>query len=275
MLSLGDSCFVRSTRPFSVDMRFWHRESDKLHKGPAVDCFCHVEHEVWVANNDWCGGTRLKPDRSACRNKNVIITSGRRPNKHMMLHKRNHYTEMAFRWKEIFISKCVHYVYAYLSSYPVYFRESHWLSIGLPEISRVTWQVCIRWVGSLCNMVQKHDIKHSIVKLRWRHNGCDGVSNHQPHHCLLNHRLFRRRSKKTSKLRVTGLCAGNSPGTGEFPAQMASYAENVSIWWRHHDKPSGPLTTLWSYKRHPTPLPHEQALECRLWAICREKMTVL
>ena len=28
--------------------------------------------------------------------------------------------------------------------------------------------------------------------------------------------------------------AGNSPGTGEFPAQMASNAENVSNWWRHH-----------------------------------------
>ena len=70
--------------------------------------------------------------------------------------------------------------------------------------------------------------------LRWRHNDHTGVSNHQPHGCLLN-RLFRRKSKKTSKLRVTGLCAGNSPGTGEFPAQMASYAENVSIWWRHHD----------------------------------------
>ena len=27
----------------------------------------------------------------------------------------------------------------------------------------------------------------------------------------------------------------NSPVTGEFPAQMASNAENVSIWWRHHD----------------------------------------
>ena len=39
--------------------------------------------------------------------------------------------------------------------------------------------------------------------------------------------------RKTSKLRVTGLCAGNSPVTGEFPAQMASNAENVSIWWRH------------------------------------------
>ena len=70
--------------------------------------------------------------------------------------------------------------------------------------------------------------------LPWRHNDSDGVSNHQPHDCLLN-RLFRRRSKKTSKLRVTGLCVGNSPGTDEFPAQMASNAENVSIWWRHHD----------------------------------------
>ena len=28
--------------------------------------------------------------------------------------------------------------------------------------------------------------------------------------------------------------AGNSPETGEFPAQMATDAENVSIWWRHH-----------------------------------------
>ena len=69
--------------------------------------------------------------------------------------------------------------------------------------------------------------------LRWRHNELDGVSDHQAHDCLLN-RLFGRTSKKTSKLCVTGLCAGNSPGTGEFPAQMASNAENVSIWWRYH-----------------------------------------
>ena len=70
--------------------------------------------------------------------------------------------------------------------------------------------------------------------LQWRHNRHDSVSNHQPHDCLLT-RLFRRRSKKTSKLRVTGLCAGNSPGNGEFPAQMASNAENVSIWLRNHE----------------------------------------
>ena len=63
-----------------------------------------------------------------------------------------------------------------------------------------------------------------ITALHWCHNWRDSVSNLQPHDCLLN-RLFRRRSKKTSKLRVTGLL-GNSPGTGEFPEQMASDEEN-------------------------------------------------
>ena len=81
---------------------------------------------------------------------------------------------------------------------------------------------------------KKMHLKMSSAKMiTIRHNGHDGVQNHQPHHCLLN-RLFERRSKKTSKLRVTGLCEGISPGTGEFPTQMASNAENVSIWWRDH-----------------------------------------
>ena len=70
------------------------------------------------------------------------------------------------------------------------------------------------------------------------YNGLDGVSNHQPHECWLN-RSFGCRSKKTSKLRVTRLCAGNSPETGEFPAQMASNAENAFIRWRHHVSPVG------------------------------------
>ena len=54
----------------------------------------------------------------------------------------------------------------------------------------------------------------------WRHNERGGVSNHQPHDCLLN-RLFRRRSKKLINI--------------ELPAQKASNAENVPIWWRHQD----------------------------------------
>ena len=69
------------------------------------------------------------------------------------------------------------------------------------------------------------------MSLKWRHNERDGVSNHL--------RLFRRKSKKTPKLRVNGFCEGKSSVTGEFPAQRASNAGNVSIWWRHHGKVMG------------------------------------
>ena len=89
--------------------------------------------------------------------------------------------------------------------------------------------------------------RHSIIvhqPLQWHHNGRDSVSNYQPRECLLNH-WIRRRSKKTSKLRVTGLCARNSPETGQFPAQTASNAENVSIWWRHHDETELRWTRWW------------------------------
>ena len=69
------------------------------------------------------------------------------------------------------------------------------------------------------------------VSLQWCHNGRDGVSNLQPHDCLLN-RLFGRSSKKTSKLCVTGLCEGNSPVTGEFPhprLQFCTFHDSM-IW---------------------------------------------
>ena len=69
--------------------------------------------------------------------------------------------------------------------------------------------------------------------LLWRHNERGVVSNHRRFYCLFK-RLFRRRSKKTSKLRITGLRDGNLPVTGGFPSQRASNAENVSIWWRYH-----------------------------------------
>ena len=67
-----------------------------------------------------------------------------------------------------------------------------------------------------------------FTPLQWHHNG---VSHHRVINCLLNP-LFRHRSKKTSKLRFTDLCAENSPVTGELPAQNTGNAENVSIWCR-------------------------------------------
>ena len=94
-----------------------------------------------------------------------------------------------------------------------------------------------QWVNITHAVINGHHVQYSrlcVITLRWRHNIPEGVSNRQRLRCLLNC-WFRCRSKKTSKLLVTGLCAGNSPVTGEFPAQMASNAENVSIWWRHHE----------------------------------------
>ena len=71
------------------------------------------------------------------------------------------------------------------------------------------------------------------LSLQWRHDERDGVSNYRRLDCLPD-RLFRPRSKKTSKLRAVGLCEGNSPVTGDFPKQRTSNAENVSSWWRQH-----------------------------------------
>ena len=68
-----------------------------------------------------------------------------------------------------------------------------------------------------------------VNSLQWCHNECNGVSNHQPHDCLLN-LLFRHRSKNISKLRVTGLCEGNSSFKSEFPTQRASNAPSICIW---------------------------------------------
>ena len=65
-------------------------------------------------------------------------------------------------------------------------------------------------------MYPSHYLGKLCYTLHWRHNDHDGVSNHQPLGCLLN-RLFRQRSKKTSKLRVTALCVGNSPGPVNSP----------------------------------------------------------
>ena len=108
----------------------------------------------------------------------------------------------------------------------------YWCSKYIAFVLAGVWQsVGLRWTWYWLDATRQAIGWTSL----WRHNGRDGVPNHQPHACLLN-RSFRRRSKKTSKPRVTGLCAGYSPVTGEFPAQMASNAENVSIWWCHHDQ---------------------------------------
>ena len=117
--------------------------------------------------------------------------------------------------------------------------EINWSPVESPCNGMVNWSVDSFVAVTLSKLLKKQcscrwiEMSWRADTLQWRHNERDGVSNHQPHDCLLN-LLFRRRSNKTSKLRITGLWAGKSPVTGEFPAQRASNAENVSIWWRHH-----------------------------------------
>ena len=84
-------------------------------------------------------------------------------------------------------------------------------------VSMMIIAMAIMSFGSLRYVSKYTCLRISSVAFQWRHNEGDGVSNHQPHHCLPN-RLFRRRSRKTSKFRVTGLCVGNSPLTRKmFP----------------------------------------------------------
>ena len=121
--------------------------------------------------------------------------------------------QFSFLWCFLVILVLMHIVTIPKDQCPL--KRVHQFTIGIP-----TTQV----IG--------YDPKRYVMSFQWHHDGRDSVSNNQSHDCLLKH-LFGCRSKKTSKLRVTGLCAGNSPGTGEFPTQMASNTENVSIWWHH------------------------------------------
>ena len=108
-------------------------------------------------------------------------------------------------------------------------QRCNYLSILFTQCTFSIWIHCLAQAIH-CWVRHRNTIGFSLtarhISLPWRHNGHDSVSNHQPHDCLLN-RLFRRRSKKTSKSRATGFCA-------EFLAQMTSSAEIVFIWWRHH-----------------------------------------
>ena len=87
-------------------------------------------------------------------------------------------------------------------------------------------------LSKLLHMQDTH-ILNTLMTFCYHYNN-DSVSNYRHLDYLLN-RLFGRWSRKTSKLRVTGLCKRNSPVTGDYSAQRFSNTENVSIWKRQQD----------------------------------------
>ena len=106
---------------------------------------------------------------------------------------------------------------------------------GFGFLKTCWWFIFSEHLRLLHQHLSNHIILYGNIfrSLQWHHNGRDGVSNHRRLDCLPKC-LFTCRSKKTSKLRTTGLCEGNPPVTGGFPSERASNAENVSIWWRRH-----------------------------------------
>ena len=101
------------------------------------------------------------------------------------------------------------------------------------------------------------------LSLQCRHDERNGVPNHQLHDCLLK-RLIRRRSKKTSKLRVTGLCEGNSVVTGEFlhkepvTQRMFPFDDVIII---------DVTTTIWDEEGSWTVLSLSHKIDTRAWGV--------
>ena len=134
-------------------------------------------------------------------------------------------------------------VYAFFKYCPRYYFYDKMEKINM---SKIRFQ---RYVANSCDIsnckplevinkysMEDYDSFKYCSSLWWRHNDHDSVSNHQPHECLFN-RLFR--SKKTSKLRVTGLCVGNSPGPvnspheGPVTRKMFPF-DDVIMWSTNH-----------------------------------------
>ena len=93
------------------------------------------------------------------------------------------------------------------------------------------------------------------ASLHWFHNKRDGVSNHQRLDCLLN-RLFRHRTKKTPKLRVTGLCEGNPPVTGGFPSQSSVTRKKLPF--------DDIIVIRWIHKRYPIIVMNNKDVICNI-----------
>ena len=128
------------------------------------------------------------------------------------------------------------------SKYPLAFR-SVWI------YTCINWKVVIMPI-SLSLVTARLVITTTYQLLQWRHNDHAGFSNHRHFDCLLN-RWFRRRSKKTSKLRVTGLCEGNPPVTSPKPVAQKMF-------------PFGDIIMKRQSRRH-NDFRYSAALKVQLW----------
>ena len=110
-------------------------------------------------------------------------------------------------------------------TYQMYLKFMYFKNIGLVKL-RYQMRLDDNKRLLVTNKV-KRDI-YIYILLQWRHNECDGVSNHQLLECLFNC-LFRHRSKKISQFRANGQCEGESTGDRWIPLTNGQWRGNVSI----------------------------------------------
>ena len=116
----------------------------------------------------------------------------------------------------------------FIYPYPSGLLHWHWgKHMIAPVPVQQPWRIWVKLT------LTKYNKAWTVHTLQWRYNEHYGVSNHQPHDCLLN-RLFRCRSKKTSKLHITGLCAGNSPRRGPVMRKMIPFDDVIMIFLETH-----------------------------------------
>ena len=84
------------------------------------------------------------------------------------------------------------YIWRYLS------HSLEWQSITDTPWDDINFLTGTHFNNRIFHCNSNSTVSFGSYSLQWSHNGRDGASNHQPHDCLLK-RLFRRKSKKTSK----------------------------------------------------------------------------
>ena len=121
------------------------------------------------------------------------------------------------------------------SSFPTqYAFNQHWhlfhdaSAIPIMAVNCIIWNYGYMILGQYLEL-----FSNDINPLQWSDNGRDGVSNHQPHHCLLNRLLFRRRSRKHQSSASQAFVRGihrwpvNSPHKGPVTRKMFPFEDVI------------------------------------------------
>ena len=129
-----------------------------------------------------------------------------------------------YLWIKADVSQCD--VTAYLSSYPGYFREPHWFSMGLPEISRVTLGGILYNCHPRYYCQRRTETEGRYISTVTSH-GCYAVSNHRHIDYLFN-RLFNKEHQRSAWL---ARCEGESTGERWF----VSISRHIYVGHRIHN----------------------------------------